>query len=101
MLWRDPHPNGAAIFRASQHHSMSALPPKADISAPVRQVGFMSTRPSIPPTPDDFAAAAEELRALLAPDSPPDRVDEFIDLVERLPTAAKRQASKWSAHTKA
>jgi hypothetical protein len=50
--------------------------------------------------PDDFAAAAEELRALLAADSPT-QVDDFIDLVERLPIASKTEAGKRSARTKA
>jgi hypothetical protein len=51
--------------------------------------------------PDDFAAAAEELRALLAFDSAADVVDDFINLVERLPIASKAQASKLAARTKA
>jgi hypothetical protein len=51
--------------------------------------------------PDDFAVAAEELRALLAFDSAPDVIDDFINLVERLPIASKAQASKLAARTKA
>jgi hypothetical protein len=51
--------------------------------------------------PDDFAAAANELRILLAFDSAPDVVDDFIKLVERLPIALRTQASKRGAHTKA
>jgi hypothetical protein len=44
--------------------------------------------------PDDFAAAAQGLRALLAVDSAPDVVDDFIDLLERLPIASK-EACEW------
>ena len=51
--------------------------------------------------PADFTMAAEELRALLAPDSPPEVVDDFIDLVESLPIASKGQGGKWGARTKA
>ena len=44
--------------------------------------------------PDDFAAAVEELRAVLAPDSQPEVFNDFVDLVDRLPLASKRQLSK-------
>jgi len=50
--------------------------------------------------PDDFAAAAEELRALVVVDSEPDVVDDFIDLLERLPIASK-EAGNRRARTKA
>jgi hypothetical protein len=50
---------------------------------------------------DDFAAAADELRSLLAFDSEPDVVGDFINLVERLPIASRTQASRRSPRTKA
>jgi hypothetical protein len=59
-----------------------------------------AAQPSMHVMPDDFAAAAEELRVLLALDSAPDVVDDLINLVERLPIAL-RKASKGDARTKA
>jgi hypothetical protein len=55
----------------------------------------------MPVMTDDFAAAAEALRTLLAHDSTPELVDYFIDLVESLSIVSMREAREWEARTKA
>ncbi len=47
----------------------------------------------MPMTLAHLAVAANELRAFLAYDSLPEVVDDFVDLVGRLPTTSKAQAS--------
>jgi hypothetical protein len=54
-----------------------------------------------PGGPDAYVSAAAEFCVLLASSSPPEMVDDFTHLVERLPIASKRQASKWGARAKA
>jgi hypothetical protein len=53
-----------------------------------------------PITPDSYLSAAAG-RALLASSFPFEVVDDFIDLVERLPIVSKSHASKWGKRTKA
>ena len=46
----------------------------------------------MPVMPANFAAAADELQALLAFDSPREVIDDFIDLVGYLPITSKTHA---------